>query len=54
MSSYILRHIDPMLWRRFRACCSFLNASARDVLILLVEDWTNRQETKRGIPPQGK
>jgi hypothetical protein len=49
MPSYILRHVDPDLWRRFRAACAYLNASARDVLILLVEDWTQKQEAKRGI-----
>lgn len=52
MPSYILRHVDPQLWYRFRAACAMINASARDVLILLVEDWTDKQEAKRGIPPK--
>ena len=47
MSSYIIRHIDPDLWRRFRAACALLGASSRDVLLLLIEDWTDKQERKR-------
>jgi plasmid stability protein len=39
MSSYVLRHIDPDLWRRFKSEAALHGMSIKALLEQFIRDW---------------
>lgn len=43
MAAYILRDIDPDLWRKVKSKAAAQGLSAKDVILRLLADWVKRK-----------